>query len=100
MSQQALRDAVRIRDLIFAVFTEVDHAVLRAFCPSSAREPPEMVILGHSGRADGAVVRVNSWAMKAKLCGFHFNLDDGILQGLESQEVVVLDVSNESIASA
>jgi hypothetical protein len=100
MSQQALRDALAMRDLIFAAFPQVEHAVLRAFRPSSAREPPDLVIGGCVLRSDGAGVRLNSWAMKAKLCGLQFNLDDGILRGLERQEARFLDVLNESIVSA
>jgi len=101
MSQQALRDALMVRDLIFVAFPRVSHAVLRAFRPSSAREPPELVIAGHARRADCVGVRVGSWAMKAKLYGLQFYLDDGILRELEREEAAaVSELLNESIASA
>lgn len=98
-SEQALRDALTMRELIFAAFPQVSLAVLRAFRPSPGREPPELVISGYARRADGVGVRVSSWAMKAKLSGLYFKLEDGILQGLEQREAAFPDVLNESIAS-
>lgn len=99
-SQQALRDALTIRELLFAAFPQVDRAVLRAFRPSSAREPPELLIAGRVRRCDGTGMRLRSWAMKAKLYGLQFNLEDGILRRLERQELDFSDVPNESIVNA
>lgn len=100
VSQQALRDAVEMRDLILVALPQVDRAVLRAFRPFSAREPPEVVIVGSVSRSDVPALRVKSWAMKAKLYGLQFHLDDGILQPLEREEIAVSEVLSESTLSA
>ena len=100
LSQQALRDAVGMCDLIFGSLPQVDRAVLRAFRPFSAREPPELVIVGRVSRSGAPALRVKSWAMKAKLLGLRFHLDDGILQALEREESTVSEVLTESTLSA
>ena len=86
VSQQALRDAIRFRDLIFSALPGVETAVLRAFRPSSAREPPNLIIAGDLVREAPAVLRVSSLAMRAKLYGFRFDLQEGVLQVLQFNE--------------
>src|SRR2546427_10901656 len=85
-SEQALRDAIRVRDLTFAALPNVESAVLRAFRPSAAREPPELIITGKVGREAPAIFRVSSLAMRAKLYGFQFEMEDGILRDLNNEE--------------
>jgi hypothetical protein len=84
-SEQALRDAIGISQLLFDSLPEVKEAQFRAF-RQSAREPPDLVITGKLRRDAPPVPRVPSLAMRAKLHGFHFWLDDGILVPLEEQE--------------
>ncbi len=84
-SQQILLDAITIRNLIFDVHPKIDCAVLRAF-RQPAREPPEIVLLGTVSREMPAVHRVSSLAMRAKLYGFCFILEDGFLRSLQVGE--------------
>lgn len=84
-SLQALQDAMALRKMLFAVLPEVQTAELRAF-RQSAREPPHLIIAGHVTREAPAVLRVTSPAMRAKLYGFRFRLDDGVLGPLEVED--------------
>ena len=96
-SEQALRDAIRVRDLAFDVLRDLHLAVLRAFRPSAAREPPELIISGVATREAPPILRVSSLAMRAKLYGFQFELEDGILQVLRGKENRIFEVMNEFI---
>jgi len=83
-SEQALRDAMAVGQLLFEVLPEVQEAELRAF-RQSAREPPDLIITGRLRREVPAVLRVASLAMRAKLYGFHFWLEDGVLVALDGE---------------
>lgn len=84
-SQQILLDAIGMRDLVFDAFSKIDCAVLRAF-REPAREPPELVLLGTVSRETPEMHRVCSLAMRAKLFGFCFILEDGLLRPLHAVE--------------
>ncbi len=86
-SSQALHDAIRIREMLFDALPEVRNAELRAY-RQSAREPPHLIISGMVTReiGTGNPKKVTSLAMQAKLYGFKFWLDDGVLVPLESVE--------------
>lgn len=84
-SEQALRDAIGVSELLFHSVPEVQEAQFRAY-RQSAREPPDLIIAGKLRREAPSVLRVPSLVMRAKLHGFHFWLDDGILVPLEEQE--------------
>jgi|SRR5271166_4341052 len=84
-SQQVLLDAITIRNLVFDALPKIDCAVLRAF-RRSAREPPEMILLGTVSREMPDVHRVSSLAMRAKLYGFCFSFEDGFLKPLQVGE--------------
>jgi hypothetical protein len=81
-SQQALADAISVRNLLFDALPNIDCAVLRTF-RQPAREPPEMIILGTVSRGMPAVHRVSSLVMRAKLYGFCFCFEDGFLRPLQ-----------------
>jgi hypothetical protein len=81
-SRQALADAIAVRHLIFDAFPAVDCALLRAF-RQPAREPPEPILLGSVSREVPSVNRVSSLVMRAKLYGFCFSLEDGVLKPLQ-----------------
>lgn len=81
-SDQALRDAIGLSELLFEALPKVRDAQFRAF-RQSAREPPHLIITGRLRRGAPAVMRVPSLVMRAKLYGFHFWLDDGILVPLD-----------------
>ena len=80
-SHQTLLDAITIRNLVFDALPKIDCAVLRAF-RQSAREPPEMILLGTVSREVPEMHTVNSLVMRAKLFGFCFILEDGLLKPL------------------
>jgi hypothetical protein len=82
---QALLDAIAVRNLVFDALPKIDCAVLRAF-RQPAREPPEMILLGAVSREVLEVHRVSSLAMRAKLYGFCFILEDGFLRPLQVRE--------------
>ena len=84
-SQQALADAISIRDLIFDALPDLDLAVLRAF-RQSAREPPELIIAGSICRDDPGIHQQASLVMQAKLSGFRFSLQDGRLASMSSED--------------
>jgi hypothetical protein len=85
-SEQALRDAIRVRDLVFAVLPDVESAMLRAFRPSAAREPPELIIIGAVHRGDADVYGGTSLVMHAKLSGLRFCLDGERLESMPFEE--------------
>jgi hypothetical protein len=84
-SLQAVQDAVALRKLLFASLPGVDAAEFRTF-RQEAHEPPRLIIVGTVTRGMPAVPRVTSLVMKAKLCGFHFQMDDGVLEPLDVEE--------------
>ncbi len=84
-SVQALQDAIAIRELLFSELPEVESAHLRAF-RESADGRLELIITGAVTRDERLPENVSSAAMRAKLMGFQFWLENGILETLESQE--------------
>jgi hypothetical protein len=84
-SLQALQDAVALREMLFAALPEVQSADFRTF-RQEAREPPVLIINGTVTREMPSVPRVTSPVMKAKLCGFHFQMDDGVLEPLAMED--------------
>ena len=94
VSEQALRDAINMRAFIFFELSDVESANFRAFRPSSAREPPELVIGGCVVR-ETAPFEVDSLAMRAKLYGLQFNLAQGVLSALETRDYPSLGVSQQ-----
>lgn len=85
-SLQALADAIAVRDLLFDALPHLDMAVLRAFRPSAAREPPELIIAGSVHRDDPEVYERASLVMRAKLSGFRFCLDGLRLEPMPVEE--------------
>ncbi len=81
---QALEDAIAIRDLVFAAFPAVSVASVRAFRESAELEP-EMIICGTVTREHVPPRSVPSLAMRAKLCGLRFVLEDGVLLSSQSE---------------
>jgi hypothetical protein len=77
-SQQALRDALSLRDMVFAAFSHVEQAQLRMF-RNEVDQPLELMMSGMVHRSNEILQRVPSVAMRAKLCGFEFSLTEGVL---------------------
>lgn len=78
LSLQALRDALRMREMLFAAFGDVRSAELRVFRHVESGEP-ELVMTGTVLREDEIPPRIQSLAMRAQLCGFRFSMPDGVL---------------------
>jgi hypothetical protein len=81
-SMQALHDAIRIRSLLFRVLPEVQTAALRAY-RFAPEESLELIVSGTVSRQVKAPASVRSVAMRAKLFGFSFWMDEGVLENLQ-----------------
>jgi hypothetical protein len=95
VSEQALCDAIRMRDLAFDALPNIEGATLRVFRPSGGREPPELIITGTATRDAPAMLRVSSLVMRAKLYGFQFEMEDGILQALRGKDNTIFELMHE-----
>jgi len=82
-SMQALEDAIGVRQLMFCLFPQIQAAGFRVYRP--AGEQIELIIAGRVAREDQVPQTIQSVAMRAKLCGFQFVLDEGVLASLRSQ---------------
>ncbi len=80
-SLQALEDAIDVRDLLFSVLQGVDTATFRVYRESAGIER-ELIIAGTVTRQHSAARSIRSLAMRAKLLGLQFWLEDGILEAL------------------
>ena len=87
VSAQALRDAISIRALLFQMLPDISRAVLRVYRLTG--ESLELIITGVVRREEQAPATVRSLAMRAKLCGLQFWLDDGILESLHPEECLI-----------
>jgi hypothetical protein len=77
VSLQALEDAIVVRDLLFYTFGDLQTATFRVYRHST--EPAELIITGTVTRPEPRRWDIPSLVMRAKLCGFHFRLDQGKL---------------------
>lgn len=79
LTSQALLDALKIRELIFCGFPQVQQASLRMYrAPEGA--VPELMMIGDVERKDHDQGNVASPAMRARLYGFRFSLAGGVLE--------------------
>jgi hypothetical protein len=85
VSEQALRDAIAARELLFRALPGVDTASLRVF-RQSAGGTNDLIIAGTVTRGEAVPRYVPSVAMRAKLLGFQFWFEDGILEAMQSEE--------------
>jgi hypothetical protein len=85
VSEQALRDAIAMRELLFDALPGVDTASLRVFRQSTdgARD---LIITGTVTRGEEVPRNVPSMAMRAKLLGFQFWFQDGFLEAMPPEE--------------
>lgn len=85
-SLQALADAIAVRDLAFDALPDLHMVALRAFRPSAAREPPDLIVAGSIHRDDPKVYQGASLVMRAKLSGFRFCLEGERLEPIPVEE--------------
>lgn len=78
---QSLRDALKLRETIFRCFPAVGIAHLRMFRADEDHNL-ELVMTGSVTRSNEILHRVASLAMRARLCGFSFIMNDGALSGM------------------
>ena len=84
-SQQALKDAIAVRDLLFNVLPNINTARFRVYRRTPGDEP-DLIIAGSVSREEKPPQAVRSLAMRAKLSGFRFWMDEGILEALQADE--------------
>ncbi len=77
---QSLRDAIALRKMIFHAFPSVMKAELRMYRADTDGQL-ELMMTGSVARSNEVFERVASVVMRAKLCGFQFNLASGVLKG-------------------
>lgn len=80
-SMQAVLDAMRVRELLFATFKTISVAELQVFRPSDG-ETPELVMAGTVRREDEVPTRIGSIVMQAILLGFRFTFSNGTLMAM------------------
>lgn len=81
---QALADALKMRELIFRAFPRVQVAELRMYRESEA-EGPALMIAGLVQRETEVFPRIASLVMQAKLFGFRFSLEGGVLERMPDE---------------
>jgi hypothetical protein len=86
LTAQALRDALKIRELIFRAFPRVQSAELKMY-RESEDNIPALMMTGTVLRENKVSARVASMVMRAKLYGFRFSLEDGVLESMGSSGV-------------
>jgi hypothetical protein len=78
---QALRDALKLRAIIFRSFPAVGLAQLRMFRVDKNHQL-ELIMTGSVNRWDEEFHRVPSVMMRARMCGFRFTVIDGAMGGM------------------
>jgi hypothetical protein len=90
VSEQALRDAIAVREILFRAIPDLKRALLRVYRQKQAKEQEmELIITGTVSRDEKPPLAVRSLAMRAKLFGFQFWLDEGMLESLQSDDYAV-----------
>lgn len=85
-SLQALEDAIVVRDLLFCALNDVASARLRVYRDGDDGTR-ELIITGNVTRSERLLYRVHSLAMRAKLYGFQFYLNDSKLMAFHINEM-------------
>lgn len=86
LTHQALRDGLKIRELIFRGFPQVQRAELKVYRESDD-SMHELMMTGSVLKDTEVLPRVASLVMRAKLYGFRFSLDGGVLERMGASGV-------------
>ena len=81
-TQQALEDSLAVRIWLFRTLPSLKSARVKVF-REAGDHTPELIMVGEVTREEPEV-KVLSVAMKAKLCGFQFWLNNGIMEPLSA----------------
>lgn len=84
VSMQALQDAITVRELLFRTLPDLQSAEIKVYRKSEGDEP-RLIITGVVTRKERPPKAVRSVAMRAKLLGLRFWLDEGILENLQPE---------------
>jgi hypothetical protein len=87
-SAQALKDAIALRGLLLRIFPDLYSGVIRVYRRES-NDRLELIVAGSVSRDQRVPAAVRSLTMRAKLLGFHFWLDEGVLEDLQPEEIAV-----------
>ncbi|HMG87964.1 MAG TPA: hypothetical protein VK574_19690 [Terracidiphilus sp.] len=77
-SLQALKDTIDIRSILFIALPDLATARFRVY-RESADQSRELIIFGNVRRQDSMFRSIHSLAMRAKLVGLRFRLENGLL---------------------
>ena len=86
-SLQALKDAIDTRSLLFESVPTVDFAYIRAY-RRSCNNSLELIVSGSLRRNSETFRTTRSLAMRAKLLGFRFRLEDDVLSPLRTEDEI------------
>jgi hypothetical protein len=96
-SAQALEDAIAIRELLFRLLPDAQAGVLRVFRHGGERDL-DLIISGTVAREQLATRHFHSVAMRAKLLGLQFWLEDGNLAAMRPQ-IPAMDLRAEEVSA-
>ena len=85
---QALEDAIAVRELLFRLLPDAQAGVLPVFRPGGAGDL-NLIISGTVVREALGIRHFHSVAMKAKLLGLQFWLEDGILAAMQPEDAAM-----------
>ncbi len=83
-SSQILEESLAVRKLLFAAIPSLSSAAFRVYRQVEPKRT-ELIITGTVTRDEQVADKVCSAAMRARLYGLHFWLEDGVLGGLQPQ---------------
>jgi len=83
-TNQALLDALKMRELIFRAFPRVQSAELRMYREWEVEEPA-LMMTGSVQRETEVSPRIVSLVMQARLFGFRFSLEGGVLEKMPDE---------------
>ena len=84
-SLQALKDSIDVRAFLFAILPQIETAYFRVYRESPC-ETREMIITGCAQRNDNSARNIHSLAMRAKVLGFRFCMEEDALSEIPAEK--------------